>query len=455
MRDSVQGTRRPTFGGRFSIIAVAVGSAIGLGNIWKFPYITGKNGGAAFILVYLACITLIGLPVLISDFIIGRRGGGSLVSSFRTLSGSKPFWIFGAFFSLLGSVLVLSFYGVVAGWSFEYIYQAISGGFAGKSPETIATMFADFSSSSLRPAFWQLFFMLITSIVVFAGVKKGIEGFSRVMMPVLLGIILLLCLRSVTLPGAGEGLSFLFRPDFSKLSAAGFLDALGHAFFTLSLGVGTMITYASYIDKKENLAATAVQICLADTIIALLAGVAIFPAVFAFGLEPAQGPGLVFITLPNVFMHMPGGYFFSILFFILLALAALSSSISMLEVSVAYVSEDLGLTRKQASVVMGLIISLIGLLCTLSMGGLKDSLQLFGMSLFDATNYFVSNIEMPIAGALSVVFVIWIIGKAGIRDELSAPSDFWERFISLYLFVAKYIAPLGIAVVFLRSLGLI
>ncbi|WP_300669639.1 sodium-dependent transporter [Desulfoluna sp.] len=447
--------RRPLFSSRLSIITVAAGSAIGLGNIWKFPYITGKNGGAAFIIVYLCCIALIGLPVLISDFIIGRRGGGSVVSSFRALAGERSPWLFGGFIALFGSATVLSFYGVVAGWSLEYVARAACNDFAGKTPAEIGGMFTDFITSPVAPIACQLLFMAITAGVVYAGVKKGIETFSKVMMPVLIGIILLLCLRSLTLPGAEAGLAFLFKPDFSKLSAAGVLDALGHAFFTLSLGVGTMITYGSYIDKKEDLAVTAVQICIADTVIALLAGVAIFPAVFAFGVEPGQGPGLVFVTLPNIFAQMPGGYIFCILFFLLLAVAALTSSISMLEVSVAYASEDLGVSRKRATLILATLISLVGVVCSLSMGKYEAQLTFFGKNFFDLADFAVSNVEMPIAGALSVIFVGWMLKRRKVEDELTCNGTLPVPLVGAFLFTAKYLAPVAIAIVFLHSLGMI
>jgi NSS family neurotransmitter:Na+ symporter len=445
---------RPHFSSRLSIIAVAAGSAIGLGNIWKFPYITGKNGGAAFIIVYLCCIALIGLPVLISDFIIGRRGGGSIVTSFRALAGERSPWLFGGFIALFGSATVLSFYGVVAGWSLEYIVKAASNSFAGKSPAQVGEMFSSFIVSPVKPIVCQLIFMAITAGVVFAGVKKGIEAFSKVMMPILLGIIVLLCIRSLTLPGAEGGIAFLFKPDFSKLSAGGVLDALGHAFFTLSLGVGTMITYGSYINPKENLAATAVQICIADTVIALLAGIAIFPAVFAFGVEPGQGPGLVFVTLPNVFAQMPGGYIFCLLFFLLLAVAALTSSISMLEVSVAYVSEDLGISRKRATLFLTALISAVGVVCSLSMGEYQEQLTFFGKNFFDLADFAVSNVEMPIGGAISVLFVGWVLKRRRVQEELTCKGSLTVPFIGAFMFTAKYLAPIGIAIVFLHSLGL-
>ncbi|MBI9091140.1 MAG: sodium-dependent transporter [Desulfobacterium sp.] len=447
--------KRPLFSGRLSIIAVAAGSAIGLGNIWKFPYITGKNGGAAFIIVYLCCIALIGLPVLISDFIIGRRGGGSVVGSFRALAGKRSPWLFGGFIALFGSATVLSFYGVVAGWSLEYIVKAAFNGFADKSPAQVGEMFGSFIVSPVKPIVCQLIFMSITAGVVYAGVKQGIEAFSKVMMPILLGIIVLLCIRSLTLPGAEAGIAFLFKPDFSKLSAAGVLDALGHAFFTLSLGVGTMITYGSYINPRENLGVTAVQICIADTAIALLAGIAIFPAVFAFGVEPGQGPGLVFVTLPNVFAQMPGGYIFCLLFFVLLTVAALTSSISMLEVSVAYVSEDLGISRKRATLFLTALISVVGVVCSLSMGEYQEQLTFFGMNFFDLADFAVSNVEMPIGGAISVLFVGWMLKRDRVQEELTCKGKLKVPFIGAFMFTAKYLAPIGIAIVFLHSLGLI
>ncbi len=444
--------KRPLFSGRLAIIAVAAGSAIGLGNIWKFPYIAGKNGGAAFILVYLVCIALIGLPVLISDFIIGRRGGGNIIASFKRLAGERTPWLAGGFLALMGSATVLSFYGVVAGWSLKYIVNAATQSFAGKSPDQVGEMFGSFIVSPTEPILYQMAFMALTCTVVFAGVKKGIEAFSKVMMPVLFGIVLLLCVRSLTLPGAEAGIAFLLKPDLSKLSAAGVLDALGHAFFTLSLGVGTMITYGSYISPRENLAAAAVQICIADTVIALLAGLAIFPAVFAFGVAPGQGPGLVFVTLPNLFALMPGGDFFCLLFFVLLSVAALTSSISMLEVSVAYVSEDLGLSRKGATLLLTVLISAVGAVCSLSMGQFQSQLTFFGKTVFDLCDFAVSNISMPIGGAVSVLFAGWVLKQDRVEEELGNGGRIAVPFIRVFMFVVKYVAPVGIGIVFIHSL---
>ncbi|WP_035245502.1 sodium-dependent transporter [Desulfogranum mediterraneum] len=445
---------RISFSNRLSIIAVAAGSAIGLGNIWKFPYIAGVNGGAAFIVVYLACICIIGLPVLTSEFIIGRRGQKNVIGSYVRLAGKSSPWLTGGFISLFCSATILSFYGVVAGWSLEYIVKALTNSFAGKTPAEVGGLFGSFVSSPLKPIIWQLVFMGITAAVICAGVKKGIERFSTVMMPLLLAIIVLLCIRSVTLPGAENGIAFLFKPDFSKLSAAGMLDALGHAFFTLSLGAGTMITYGSYFNKKEGLAATAVQVSVADTVIAILAGVAIFPAVFSFGLEPGAGPGLVFVTLPNVFAQMPGGYFFCILFFVLIAVAALTSSVSMLEVGVAYVTEDLGIDRVKATLLLTFLISFVGIFCSLSFGRLKE-LTFFSKNVFDLADFLVSNIGMPLAGMLSVLFVAWGLGRTNVEDEMSSGGSVPIGYLSAFMIVTKYLAPLGIAIVFLHSLGII
>ncbi len=443
--------KRVSFGGRLSIIAVAAGSAIGLGNIWKFPYITGVNGGAAFIIVYLACIAIIGLPVLSAEFIIGRRGQKNVIGSFAALAGKRSPWLTGGFIALFCSTTILSFYAVVAGWSLEYIVKAVSNSFEGKTPEEVGGMFGSFVSSPLKPIFWQLIFMSITAGVICAGVKKGIEAFSKVMMPVLLGIIILLCIRSLTLPGSEGGIAFLFKPDFSKLTTGGVLDALGHAFFTLSLGAGTMITYGSYINKNENLGATVFQVALADTVIALLAGIAIFPAVFSFGVEPGAGPGLVFVTLPNLFAQMPGGFIFCILFFLLIAVAALTSSISMLEVSVAYVSEDLKMNRVKATLLLASLISIVGVFCSLSFGPLKD-FTFFGKNIFDLADFSVSNVGLPLGGLAAVLFIAWGLGRKKVEDEMSSAGALKIGYMGIFMFTAKYLAPLGIAIVFLRSL---
>jgi NSS family neurotransmitter:Na+ symporter len=349
---------------------------------------------------------------------------------------------------------ILSFYGVVAGWTLEYILKAVMNGFAGKTPNDLGGMFGGFISGVGKPIFWQVLFMILTGLIVTAGIKDGIEKYSKILMPVLLGLLIILAIRAITLPGAGAGLSFLFEPDFSKLSAAGVLSALGHAFFSLSLGMGTMITYGSYLGKKENLGTAAVQVTIADTLIALLAGVAIFPAVFAFGIEPAAGPGLVFITLPNVFEQMPGGYIFGIMFFALLAIAALTSAISILEVVVAYFVENLKMARHKAAIVATIAITMLGIPCSLSMGPMAG-VKFFGKTVFDLLDFASANILLPLGGLLISAFVGWYLGYEKASAEVSNEGKLTVGYMPVYLFLAKFIAPIAIALVFLNGLGIL
>ena len=445
-------TQRDSFTGRIGIIAAVAGSAVGLGNIWKFPYITGVYGGGAFVLVYLICIAIIGLPVMLSEFTIGRKAQRNAVGSFKKLAPGKPWFLTGVM-GIAAAFMILAFYGVVAGWTLEYLGKAVINSFAGKNPADLEGMFGGFISQIIRPIFWQFVFMGLTCWIVLAGIKGGIEKASKILMPVLLLIIVILDIRAITLPGAGEGLSFLFKPDFSKLSAEGVLSALGHAFFSLSLGMGTLITYSSYMGKNENLGSMAIQCTVADTGIALLAGIAIFPAVFAFGIEPGAGPGLVFITLPNVFQQMPGGYIFSLLFFLLLAVAALTSSISILEVVVAYFSEELKIARRNATIMATIAITIVGIPCSLSMGAMSK-VQFLGKTFFDWLDYIAANILLPIGGLLIVAFVGWYLGYDKTKEEITNEGKLKAAYLPLFLFLAKFIAPLVIAIVFLHGLGL-
>jgi len=445
-------TQRDSFTGKIGIIAAVAGSAVGLGNIWKFPYITGVYGGGAFVLVYLICIAIIGLPVMLSEFAIGRRAQRNAVGSFKKLAPGTP-WFFTGVMGIVAAFMILAFYGVVAGWTLEYLFKSLLNSFAGKNPADLEGMFGGFISQITKPIFWQIIFMGLTCWIVLAGIKGGIEKASKLLMPVLFVIILVLDIRAITLPGAAEGLSFLFKPDFTKLSAEGVLSALGHAFFSLSLGMGTLITYSSYMGKQENLGATAVQCTIADTGIALLAGIAIFPAVFAFGIEPGAGPGLVFITLPNVFQQMPGGYIFSLLFFLLLAVAALTSSISILEVVVAYFSEELKLGRRKATIMSTIAITIVGIPCSLSMGAMSK-VQFLGKTFFDWLDYIASNILLPIGGLLIVAFIGWYLGRDKTKAEVTNAGQLKAGYLPLFLFLAKFVAPVVIAIVFLHGLGL-
>jgi len=445
-------TQRDSFTSKIGIIAAVAGSAVGLGNIWKFPYITGVFGGGAFVLVYLICIALIGLPVMLSEFIIGRKAQRNAVGSFKKLAPGT-LWFMPGIMGLVAAFMILAFYGVVAGWTLEYLLKSVLNAFAGKNPADLEGMFGGFISQVTKPIIWQCVFMGLTGWIVLAGIKGGIERASKLLMPILLMIIIILDIRAITLPGAAEGLAFLFKPDFSKLSAEGMLSALGHAFFSLSLGMGTLITYSSYMGKRENLATTAVQVTVADTVIALLAGIAIFPAVFAFGIEPGAGPGLVFITLPNVFQQMPGGYFFCLLFFLLLAVAALTSSISILEVVVAYFVEELKLGRRAATIMATIAITIAGIPCSLSMG-VMSNVQFMGKTFFDWLDFIAANILLPLGGLLIVAFVGWYLGREKTETEVTNEGELKAGYLPLFMFLAKFVAPVVIAIVFLHGLGL-
>jgi NSS family neurotransmitter:Na+ symporter len=444
--------KRDSFTSRFGIIAAAAGSAIGLGNIWRFPYVLGENGGGAFFLIYLFFIILIGIPLMLTEMTLGRSAQRNAYGTFKFLSTGTG-WPLVGIMGVAAAFMILSFYSAVAGWALEYTLQAVENGFAGKTPVELNTMYGDFVSGSFWPVLWMLIFLLLTSTIVVAGVSKGIEKYTKILMPVLLVIIIILDIRAITLPGAGEGLEFLFKPDFSKLTGNAVLEALGQAFFSLSLGMGTIITYGSYINRKERLMSTAASVSFADTLIAVLAGVAIFPAVFAFNIEPDAGPKLVFITLPNIFQQMPGGYFFALLFFVLLVIAALTSSISLLEVIVAYFAEELKISRKKATWMSGIAAGILGVLSALSYGPLKD-VTLFGKTAFELLDYVSSNILLPFGGLLITIFAGYILKKGVIKKGVEGESGH-ERLFKAYYFIIKFLAPVAIAFVFLNSLGIL
>ncbi|MCW3786212.1 sodium-dependent transporter [Plebeiibacterium sediminum] len=437
--------KRTGFSSKFGVIAAAAGSAVGLGNIWKFPYITGQYGGAAFLFVYLAFILAIGLPVMMSEFVIGRKAKRNAFGAFRKLA-PKSVWFVTGFLGVGAAYLILSFYGVVAGWAMDYVAESVKGTFVGKTPQEISAYFNHFSSQSLNPVLWQLAFMVLTAVIVLMGIQKGIERYSKVLMPLLVVLLVILVFRSVTLPGAMKGIEFFLNPDFSKLTWDGVLNALGHAFFSLSLGMGTLITYGSYIDKKNNLGKTALQVTIADTVIAILAGLVILPAVFAFDLKPGAGAGLVFKTLPNVFMQMPGGSIFSVMFFILLTIAALTSSISILEVVVAFLSEELKISRRVSVVLAAVSISFVGIFCSLSLGDMDGEVFL-GMNFFDTLDFFAANIFLPFGGALISLFIGWKYGYKKAKAELSNHGKINLWYFDAIYFSLKYIAPIAIMIV--------
>lgn len=447
---NVDFSNRDSFGSKFGVIAAAAGSAVGLGNIWRFPYVAGESGGGAFVLIYLAFIFVIGVPVMLSEFVIGRRAQKNTFGAFKKLAPGKPWYIIGIM-GLVAAFFILAFYSTIAGWTLEYIVKAVSNGFNNQDTTII---FETFKSSTFRPLLWQFVFMFLTGWIVFSGVKNGIERYTKILMPVLFFLIILMCIRSLTLEGSSKGLEFLFKPDFSKITWGVVLEALGQAAFSLSIGMGALITYGSYIRKDNNLSSTAFQVSIADTLIALLAGVMIFPAVFALGMDPQAGPGLVFQVLPELFMKMPGGYIFSIVFFTLLAVAALTSTVSLLEVVVAFASEELNMSRNKATILGATAIWVVGIVTTLSFSSLSN-FTLFDLTIFDLLEYIAANILLPVGALFIVIFLGWYLGRKVISDELSNSGTLKMKFLGLFVFIIKFIAPIAILLIFLNSIGII
>jgi neurotransmitter:Na+ symporter, NSS family len=441
---------RDTFSGKFGILAAAVGSAVGLGNIWRFPYVTGENGGGAFLLIYLFFILAIGFPVMLAELSIGRRAQRNALGSFRKLAPGKPWYLVGLM-GIVAAFLILAFYSTIAGWCLEFLAQAIGNNFVGKDAGQLAANFDAFHTSTFRPLLWQMVFMFLTGFIIFFGVKDGIEKYTKILMPILFVLIVVMAIWSLTLDGASEGLRFFFNPDFSKLTWSSVLVALGQAAFSLSIGMGTLITYGSYVKKETNLTATAFQISISDTFFAVLAGVMIFPAVFAYNIDPAAGPGLVFVVLPNIFAQMPGGFIFGILFFILLSIAALTSTVSVLEVPVAYFVEELKMKRSRATVLGTVSIAFLGVFATLSFGVLSD-ITLLGKSIFDWFDYLSANILLPLGAILIVIFVGWYLGGSVFKDEISSEGRFKVKVGTLLVFVLKYLAPIAITMVFIYGI---
>ena len=409
---------RESFGSRFGALVAMAGSAVGLGNLWRFPYLVGENGGAAFIIVYIALSFLICLPIFISEFVIGRRSQKNAYSAFRDLSGGGA-WRFVGLFTVMVPLVVLSYYSVIGGWSIEYFVKSLTFSFTGNdSQAAMSTMFSSFVSNPWLPLICHTGFLLATTMIVVVGIKDGIEKFSKVMMPMLFFIVIAIAIYSLTLPGAGKGVDYLFNPDFSKIDAKACAAALGQAFFSLSLGFGTIMTYASYVDKKENILFQSTATAVSDLMFAMIAGLAIMPAVFAFGINPQSGPGLVFETLPYVFSQMPAGGFVAILFFVALLVAALTSSISMLEVAVAFLVEEKKFSRIGACITLFVLCWIVGALCSLSFGPLSN-IQIGGRGLFDFFDNLSSNVLMTLGSLFTVLFVGWRLKKTDIYDEFT------------------------------------
>lgn len=459
---------RGQWGSKAGFLLAAAGSAIGLGNIWRFTYIMGENGGAAFILVYVACIILIGAPVFLAELVIGRHTQLNPVGAFSALVPGSA-WKYVGGMGVLAGALLLSFYSVVAGWVMAYALRAPLGAISGlASPEESGAYFGALSESTSQSLVFHAVFMIITMVIVLRGIKGGIERASKIMMPILFVLLAILVVRGMLLPGAGAGIDFMLRPDFSALSPTVVLIAMGHAFFTLSVGMGAMITYGSYLSEDNNLPKSSLQVAFMDTLIAIAAGFAIFPALFAFGMEPSEGPGLVFVTLPVVFHQMPGGVIFASMFFALFLMAALTSSISLLEVVAAYFIDDLGWSRAKAVGILGGGIFLMGVPAALAAGpwadwsiagmlgsaegqGILGSVHIFQLNWFDLISHIVSDYMLPVGGFFVCVFVGWIWDRATVEAEVSLGSPGF-RAMNLWVNLLRWVGPLVIGEVLMLGI---
>ena len=446
---------RASFGSKIGAILAAAGSAVGLGNIWRFPYEAGNHGGAAFILLYLACVFIMGMPIMIAEFTVGRRAKASTGRAFGLLANNDK-WNAIGMLGVLAGLLILGYYSVVAGWTLEYILSSVTNGFADKKPEDFVAAFQSFSHDPIRPIVWLLAFLFFTHYIVVKGVKDGIEKSSKIMMPVLFILIVVLAICSMTLPNASKGLEFLLKPDFSKVNADVFLGAMGQAFFSLSLGMGCLSTYASYFGSDTRLGKTALSVGVIDTFVAILAGLIIFPAAFSVGIQPDAGPSLIFITLPNVFQQAFGGIpflamIFSLLFYVLLALAALTSTISLHEVVTAYLNERFKISRNRAAMLVTGFCVVTGILSSLSLGAWDA--KFFSLSFFDLLDFVTAKLMLPLGGLLVCLFVGWYLKRSVSYEELTNYGLQKAPYFPVYMFILRYFAPIAIVLIFVNELG--
>ena len=433
---------RENWGSRMGFIMAAAGSAVGLGNIWRFPYMAGENGGSAFIIIYLGFVFVIGLSIMTAELAVGRRTSLAAVGAYKHYSKR---WTFAGVLGVVSAFFIMGFYPVVGGWALAYVFKSFTGLISNAA--TIGDTFGAFISSPVQPLLWLLAFLALNMAIVIKGISGGIEKAGKILMPSLLIILIILAVRSVTLPGAGAGIEFLFKPDFSVVTGATFLAALGQAFFSLSLGMGCMITYGSYLGKKENLQSNALIITALDTSVALLAGIAIFPALFAFGMEPAQGAGLVFVVVPQVFAQMGSlGVVLATLFFVALSVAALTSSVSLFEVVVSYLIDQKKMVRKKAVLITGAIMAVTGVFASLSMGLMSGSTFL-GVGVFDFFDILTDKIFLAIGGLLLAVFVGWVIKKEDLKDELTNGGTLKFGLFNTWYNLIKWVIPVAIAIV--------
>ena len=449
---------RASFGSKLGVILATAGSAVGLGNIWRFPYMTGQNGGAVFIIIYIFCVLLLGIPCMVSEFIIGRNGQANTARSYRKLSGGTA-WMWIGYMGVMTGFLISGYYAVVSGWCLEYVWASLLGKLQG-DPEYIKTYFVTFSQDPVKPVFWTLIILLATYLIIENGVRDGIERASKLMMPILFILLLVIVVASCMLPNADAGIEFLFKPDKNKVTGDVFLAALGQSFYSMSIAMGCICTYASYFSKSTNLLKSAVQIGVIDFLVAILAGLIIFPAAFSVGINPDSGPSLIFITLPNVFQQafdvVPGlGYVISILFYLLLSMAALTSLISLHEVSTAFLQEEMVITRKKAATMVTIACMTIGAVCSLSLGVGKNVL-VFGKTVFDLFDFVTGQVFLPLVGFLTCIFIGWFLPHKLVRDEFTNRGTLrYDNFYRFYMFLVKFVCPVCILFIFLHQFGLL
>ena len=449
---------RASFGSKLGVILATAGSAVGLGNIWRFPYMTGQNGGAVFIIIYIFCVLLLGIPCMVSEFIIGRHGQSNTARAFNKISGGSAWTLIG-YMGVLTGFLISSYYAVVSGWCLEYLWASLLGKLQG-DPAYISSYFESFSQDPVKPVFWTFLILLATYLIIENGVRDGIERASKLMMPILFILLLIIVVASCMLPNANKGIEFLLNPDMSKVNGDVFLAALGQAFYSLSIAMGCICTYASYFSKHTNLPGAAVQIGVIDFLVALLAGLVIFPAAFSVGVNPDSGPSLLFITLPNVFQQafsvIPGlGYIIAMLFYVLLSMAALTSLMSLQEVSTAFIEEELGATRKIASLIVTVCCMFLAIFCSLSLG-VVERYHFFGMSLFSLFDFVTGQLFLPIVGFLTCILIGWFVPHKIVRDEFTNRGTLDNGgLFHIYLFLVKYVCPICIMFLFLHQFGLL
>jgi len=445
---------RDGFTGGLGVILATLGSAVGLGNIWKFPYLTGVNGGAAFLIVYLLSTLLVGLPVMISEHMLGRKAKAEAITTFLKLNPNKkqPWWLIGVF-GVVAAFMIMAFYTEVAGWVFAYVIKSMGNAIFSTDPAVTEAAFGSMISNPWISLGIQWAVLALVGFIILQGVAKGIERTAKRVMPVLFALLIIVVIRSLTLEGASEGLKFLFMPDFSKLTGAAILTAMGLAFFKLSIGMGTMITYGSYFGDDQNIPMNATKVMLGDLIVSLLAGMAIFPAVFAYGVEPGAGPSLLFITIPTVFASMPFGHFFMVIFFLLTSLAAIGAMLSLIEVPVAFLAEHYKMTRKKATLVIVGLLAAVGSLAALSNNVLADA-KLFGKTFFDLFDYLSSNVLLPVGGLFIVLFVSWVIGWNKVENALTNNGTLKNvKLVKVYFNLTRYVTPILVLIVLLNGFG--